>query len=61
MRLTVPIRMESFCRQKGQEFFYNSVPSTCGAQWEDFTFEAHVDEQDIHISEGKDSRKGSTE
>jgi len=41
--------------------FYYGVPSTCGTQWEDFAFEAHVDQQDIHISEGRDSRKGSTE
>jgi hypothetical protein len=37
--------------------FITASPSTCGAQWEDFAFEAHVGEQDIHSSEGKDSRK----
>jgi hypothetical protein len=41
--------------------FYYGAPSTCGAQWEDFAFQAHVDQQDIHISEGRNSRKGSTE
>jgi hypothetical protein len=55
-----PFSRRASVAEKEKKFYYG-VPSTCGAQWEGFAFEAHVDQQDIHISECRDSRKGSTE